>query len=128
MHFLKRGVNCFISDALEALIGAMYLDSGYKAAFTFVSGRMRPEILRVLENRHHQDYKSLLQEHCQQVYRTCPVYHLLKRSGPEHERIFWMEVEAAGKTYGPGTGRNKKTAEQEAARIAWEALAPHLEM
>ncbi|GHV71825.1 ribonuclease 3 [Spirochaetia bacterium] len=117
-----RTKKAILADALEALIGAIYLDAGYKTAFAFVSGRIGPEILRVLENRHHQDYKSLLQEHCQQVYRSCPAYHLLKRSGPEHERIFWMEVEAAGKTFGPGTGRNKKAAEQEAARMAYESL------
>jgi ribonuclease-3 len=117
-----RTKKAILADALEALIGALYLDSGYKSAFTFVSRFMGPEINRVLENRHHQDYKSLLQELSQRLYRAYPVYRLLKKSGPEHARLFWMEVLVNGGTYGPGTGRNKKSAEQEAARMAWEAL------
>jgi ribonuclease-3 len=118
-----RAKKAILADALEALIGALYLDSGYRAAYDFVSRRVEPEIRRVLENRSPRDYKSLLQEHCQRFYRSCPGYRLLKRSGPEHERTFWTEVEAGGRVFGPGTGRNKKSAEQEAARLAYEALA-----
>jgi ribonuclease-3 len=117
-----RSKKAILADAMEALIGALYLDSGYKAVFVFVSRCIAPEINRVLENRHHQDYKSLLQEFCQSLYRIYPVYRLLKRSGPEHERIFWMEVSVNGQVFGPGTGRNKKSAEQEAARMAYETL------
>ncbi|GHU61061.1 ribonuclease 3 [Spirochaetia bacterium] len=117
-----RTKNAILADALEALIGALYLDSGYKAAYTFVSSRIGPEIDRVLDNRHHRDYKSLLQELSQHLYRRYPDYHLVKRSGPEHDRLFWIEVTVDGKVFGPGMGKNKKTAEQEAARIAYEAL------
>jgi ribonuclease-3 len=119
-----RAKNAILADAMEALIGALYLDSGYKAAQNFVGSRLGPEIARVLDNRHHQDYKSLLQELSQRLYRKYPAYRLLKRSGPEHDRFFWMEVAMNGQTYGPGMGKNKKTAEQEAARIAYEALSP----
>jgi ribonuclease-3 len=114
-----RNKNAILADALEALIGALYLDSGYKAAFTFVSRRIGPEIRRVLDNRHHKDYKSLLQELSQHLYRNYPVYKVVKRSGAEHEQIFWIEVTVNGKSFGPGIGRNKKAAEQEAARIAY---------
>jgi ribonuclease-3 len=117
-----RTKNAILADALEALIGALYLDSGYKAAYAFVSRRIGPEIDRVLDNRHHRDYKSLLQELSRRVYHTYPAYRLLKRSGPEHDRFFWIEVTVDGKAFGPGMGKNKKTAEQEAARIAYEAL------
>jgi ribonuclease-3 len=118
-----RTKSAILADALEALIGALYLDSGYTEVFDFVSRQIGPEIIRVLDNRHHRDYKSLLQEISQHLYRSYPVYHLIKRSGPEHERFFWIEVTVNGKTFGPGTGRNKKTAEQEAARIAYEEIA-----
>ena len=118
-----RTKKAILADALEALIGALYLDSGYKGAFAFVSRFINPEIQRVLENRHHRDYKSLLQEFCLGLYHIYPSYRLLKRSGPEHDKLFWMEVKINGKTYGPGMGRNKKTAEQEAARAAWEILS-----
>jgi ribonuclease-3 len=117
-----RTKSAILADALEALIGAIYLDSGYKTAHGFVSARIGVEIERVLDNRHHRDYKSLLQELSQRLYRKYPVYRLLKRSGPEHERFFWTEVAVNEQTFGPGMGRNKKTAEQEAARIAYEAL------
>jgi ribonuclease-3 len=117
-----RTKKAILADALEALVGALYLDSGYKAAFHLVSRFIDPEISRVLEHRHYQDYKSLLQELCQRRFHSYPVYRLMKRSGPEHERLFWMEVAVAGNVYGPGMGRNKKTAEQEAARMAFEAL------
>jgi ribonuclease-3 len=115
----KKGI---LADALEALIGALYLDSGYKAAFSFVSRCIDPEISRVLERNYHQDYKSLLQELSQRLFRAYPVYRIVKRSGPEHERLFWMEVSVNGCVYGPCMGRNKKSAEQEAARLAWEKL------
>ena len=117
-----RTKKAILADALEALIGAIYLDSGYKNAFTFVESFISVEIERVLENRHFQDYKSLLQEFCQRLYRNYPNYHLVKRSGPEHERIFWVEVTVNGKVFGPAIGKNKKSAEREAARMAWEEL------
>jgi len=111
-----------LADALEALIGAIYLDSGHKNAADFVSRFISAEIERVLENRHYQDYKSLLQEYCQRLYKNYPVYHLVNRAGPEHSRIFWMEVSVNGRVFGPAEGRNKKSAEREAARLAYEAL------
>jgi len=111
-----------LADALEAVVGALYLDSGYKSAQAFVEGFIAPEIAKVLENRHHQDYKSLLQELCQKLYRQYPRYLVQKRCGVENDRYFWVEAAVAGKVYGPGMGRNKKAAEQEAAKLAWEAL------
>jgi ribonuclease-3 len=117
-----RTKKAILADALEALIGALYLDSGYKAAFDFVSRFLSEEIDRVADTDYHRDYKSLLQELCQRFYRSYPEYHMVKRSGPEHERMFWMEVVVNGTVYGPGMGRNKKSAEQEAARLAYDAL------
>jgi ribonuclease-3 len=117
-----RTKNAILADALEALIGALYLDSGYKAAYAFVSRLIGPEIGRVTEKNYHQDYKSLLQELSQQQYHAYPQYRMVKRTGPEHERFFWMDVTVNGIVYGPGMGRSKKSAEQEAAKIAWEAL------
>ncbi|MCL2879790.1 MAG: putative dsRNA-binding protein, partial [Treponema sp.] len=110
-------------DAMEALIGALYLDSGYKAAFDFVSRCLIPEIARVTDTGQYRDYKSLLQELCQQRFHSYPEYRLVKKSGPEHARIFWIQVTVNGSVYGPATGHNKKTAEQEAARKALEAYA-----
>jgi ribonuclease-3 len=119
-----RAKKAILADALEALIGAVYLDSGFRAAWNFVSRRIAPEIVKVLENRSAQDYKSLLQEYCQRAYKSYPLYSLVKRSGPEHDRLFFIQVTVNGESYGPCTGRSKKAAEQEAARLAWEKLAP----
>jgi ribonuclease-3 len=118
-----RNKKAILADALEAIIGALYLDSGYKSAYALVRRCIDPEISRALDNRYHQDYKSLLQELSQRLTRTYPVYQLLKRSGPEHARLFVMEVMVNGKVFGPGMGRNKKSAEQEAAKMAYEHLA-----
>jgi ribonuclease-3 len=118
-----RTKKAILADALEALIGALYLDSGYKTAFTFVSRFISLEIDQVVDNNSHRDYKSLLQELCQRYYRSYPLYRLIKRSGPEHQRFFWMEVTIENKVYGPGMGTNKKSAEQEAARLAFEELS-----
>ena len=117
-----RTKKAILADTLEALIGALYLDSGYKAAFSFISRYLNPEIDRVTERDYHRDYKSLLQELCQRQFHTYPRYHVVKHSGPDHERMYWMEVTVNGAAYGPGAGRNKKSAEQEAARLAWQAL------
>jgi len=118
-----RTKKAILADAMEALIGALYLDSGYKPAYDFVSRCITPEINKVTGDNYHKDYKSLLQEHCQRQFRCYPEYVVVKRSGPEHERTFWIEVKIGETVYGSGTGRNKKTAEQEAARMAFEKIS-----
>ncbi len=118
-----REKKAILADTLEALIGAIYLDSGYTTAFDFVSRYFIPEIDRITEKDYHRDYKSLVQEICQHNYGSYPQYRLIKRSGPDHERVYWIEVSVGGVVYGPGTGRNKKSAEQEAARMAYQAVA-----
>jgi len=118
-----RTKKAILADALEALIGAIYIDSGYKNAFDFVSHFIGAEIERVLENRHFLDYKSLLQEFCQRNYKNYPSYRLVKRSGPEHARVFWMDVTVNDEVFGPAAGSNKKNAEREAAKLAYEALS-----
>jgi len=122
-HSGGRTKKAILADAMEAVIGALYLDSGYKAAFDFVSSCIQPEIDKVTGANYHKDYKSLLQEYCQRNYHCYPEYVMVKRSGPEHERTFWMEVKINETVYGAGTGRNKKSAEQEAARVAWGVLS-----
>jgi ribonuclease-3 len=117
-----RTKKAILADAMEALIGALYLDSGYKAAFAFVSSCIDPEISKVTGDNYHKDYKSIFQEYCQRNFRCYPEYRIVKRSGPEHDRTFWIDVSVNETVYGTGTGRNKKSAEQEAAKTAWEKL------
>jgi ribonuclease-3 len=118
-----RAKKAILADAMEALIGALYLDSGYNVVFNFLHPRIEPEIAKVIDNRHTQDYKSLLQELSQRLYKTYPIYQMVKRSGPEHARLFWMEVMVNDKSYGPGMGKTKKNAEREAAKMAYEYLS-----
>jgi len=118
-----RTKKAILADAMEAVIGALYLDCGYKTAFNFVSRCLKPEIEKVTGTNYHKDYKSILQEYCQRQFRCYPEYILVKRSGPEHDRTFWMEVKIEDKIFGKGTGRNKKSAEQEAAKTAWEKIS-----
>lgn len=117
-----RSKRAILADATEALFGAYYLDSGFEAAFRFVRSLVEPEIVKVLENRHRKDYKTMLQEYAQKYHRTYPLYKLVKRTGPDHDRTFWISCELAGSAYGPAVGKNKKEAEQSAAQAAYEAI------
>jgi len=117
-----RNKKTILADAMEALIGAIYLDSGYKTAFDFVSRCIKPEIDKATGENYYKDYKSILQEYCQRQFRCYPEYRVAKRTGPEHERTFWIEVKIDETVYGTGSGRNKKSAEQEAARVTWETI------
>ncbi len=118
-----RKKKAILADATEAVIGALYLDSGFRAAERFVLDLMDPRITLVMENRHHRDYKTLLQEYVQKTYKTVPKYTLVRKSGPDHDRTFWVNVEINGNTYGPEQGKNKKEAEQAAASVAAHALS-----
>jgi len=118
-----RSKKAILADCMEAIIGAYYLDSGLKAVKPFILGNLIPEIEKVLANKHKKDYKTLLQEFAQKHYKSYPKYVVVKKSGPDHNRIFWVEVVVNGKTYGPGQGKNKKEAEQHAAGSAYSELS-----
>lgn len=107
-----------ISDSVEALIGAYYIDNGYKHARKLVEKLFYDEIIKVEQNRHVKDYKSILQELVQKRYGTVPQYSIVNTEGPEHKRTFFVNVTVGKKTYGPGTGLSKKQAEQKAAGMA----------
>jgi len=117
-----RSKKAILADCMEAIFGALFLDSGMKAAKAFILKYIVPEINKVLENKHRKDYKTLLQEYIQKKYKSYPKYQMVKRTGPDHDKTFWMEVKVGGKVYGPGKGKNKKEAEQKAAAIAFKDL------
>lgn len=104
------------SDAMEAVIGALYLDGGLAAAKNFIDRF----ILSDLESKQlFYDSKTTLQEYVQGTFKTDLTYVLLKESGPEHDKQFEVEVRIGERILGNGTGRTKKAAEQQAA---YEAL------
>lgn len=117
-----RQKNAILADALEAVIGALYLDSGYEAANKLVQELIVPEIRKVQQDRGNKDYKTFLQEYYQKMSKNCPEYELVKKTGPDHDRTFWVTVHLGQKSYGPAQGKNKKSAEQEAAHKACDAL------
>jgi ribonuclease-3 len=117
-----REKKALIADALEAIIGAYYLDSGFEAAERFVLGLVEPEILKVLQNRHRKDYKTILQEYVQKYHRSYPKYLLVQKTGPDHDRTFWISCAVGSVEYGPASGKNKKEAEQSAAKAAYDAI------
>ena len=107
-----RGRKSILSDALEAVIGAVYLDGGFASA--------KELVLRVVLNdiEHKQlfsDSKTILQELVQGQYGGDLVYRLVSEEGPDHDKKFLVEARIANVAYGQGTGRTKKSAEQEAA-------------
>jgi ribonuclease-3 len=117
-----RQKKAILADALEAVIGAVYIDSGYAPADKFVLSLITPEIAKVHEKRHRHDYKTLLQEYCQKKFKYYPEYVLVRKTGPDHDRTFVVSVRLGDSEYGPAQGKNKKEAEQAAARVACETL------
>jgi len=109
-----------LSDAYEAVIGAIYLDGGYVSAQKFILDALKEDIHSQRGLRWIADCKTHLQEQLQK-YSTAPIeYYVIKEEGPEHEKIFTVELAHEGKVMAQGSGRNKKEAEQSAARSAIE--------
>jgi len=100
------------SDALEALIGAIYLDGGFASAKEFIGNF----VLNDLEHKKlFYDSKTILQELVQANFTETISYHLIGEDGPDHNKSFFVEVHIGDECYGEGTGRTKKSAEAEAA-------------
>ncbi|MCG8572760.1 MAG: ribonuclease III [Spirochaetes bacterium] len=117
-----RNKKAIIADTFEALLGAYYLDTGLAKVRDFVIKLFRDEIKKVVDNQQGKDYKTLLQEYIQKQYKDCPTYRLIEERGPEHNKIFYMEVLLGEKILGKGEGRSKKEAEKSSAKNAYLKL------
>jgi ribonuclease-3 len=115
-----RDRSSILADAFEAVIGAIYLDSGLPAADRFIDRYLLNGVDKILSDSQHTNHKSLLQEYVQEEFKTHPKYKITAQEGPDHEKTFTVEVAVKGTVLGRGRGHNKKEAEQDAAR---EALA-----
>ncbi len=104
-----------LSDALEALIGAVFLDAGYTAACRAVQKIFAQDLEDAANIRYGTDYKTALQENLQARFGRLPEYQLLKVDGPDHGRVFTIQVSFDGRELGSGEGSSKKQAEQNAA-------------
>ena len=110
-----------LADAMEAIIGAIYLDAGYSTVKAIVLELLGERLRESAKGPGDEDYKTRLQELCAQTYDELPVYRVAD-SGPDHAKVFHAEVTVRGRSLGNGAGRSKKQAEQMAARHAWFAL------
>jgi ribonuclease-3 len=110
-----------LSDALEAVIGATYLDGGWSAAAQLVVDLLGTRIADAAAGPGLQDYKSRLQVLAAQLLEEPPAYRI-SESGPDHDKRFVASVAVGRRSRGSGEGRSKKQAEQAAARDAWHAL------
>lgn len=114
-----------LSDAFEAVIGALYMDLGMEAARSFIHDRMlETEDLRDLASKRH-NHKSALLEYLQAQGRPQPAYRVVSESGPSHDKVFEIAVFVEGTEYGRAVERSKKRAEQEAAGQALSQLKEH---
>lgn len=109
-----------LANALEAVIGAVYLDGGLEAARLVIRRMLEPEFDKIQKGKVpaiRNDYKTRLQEWVHQQGSN-PCYRLIRESGPDHEKIFCVEVLVNGAVWGAGEGKTKKDAEQQAAQQA----------
>jgi ribonuclease-3 len=111
-----------LANAMEALIGALYLDQGLAKARKFILRQFKPELERIKAGQTPPNYKALVQELVQGQKRPTPVYRLVEATGPDHSKQFTAEILVEGEALGRGTGKSKKAAESQAARAAWEKL------
>ncbi len=114
--------SALLADTYEALVAAIYLDGGLEAAATFLQRELKDAIDGGSERLFVQDYKSALQERVQGLGRPLPEYRVSGESGPDHHKMFTVEVVVSGEVLGAASGRAKKEAEQEAARQALTKL------
>lgn len=111
-----------LANAFEALLGAIFLDGGLGKSRDLIIDFLRSEIDKISVEGFIKDYKSALQELVQKKGWGLPSYIVLKEAGPKHKKVFFMEARIKGKVFGEGKGLNKKEAEQEAAKRAYEKL------
>jgi ribonuclease-3 len=117
-----RAKASLLADTLEAVLAAIYLDSSLSDVYQVVL-RCFQEDLDFIGHEGYKDYKSELQEYTQNRFGCVPTYLIVREHGPDHEKVFEVELTIRGQLQGLGTGKSKKEAEQEAARKVFEALS-----
>jgi ribonuclease-3 len=113
-----------LSSTLEALIAAIYLDGGFNAVYPVVRHLFAPMFQSETGTLPFCDHKTQLQEIVQAKHKVTPTYHLLQTSGPDHAKLFEVEVRMGGKRMAMATGSSKKEAEQNAAQAALTSVNP----
>lgn len=111
-----------LSDAFEALIGAIYIDGSIRSARKFINNNMKEVIEQALSGNEHLDYKTQFQEVIQTKGDIKISYEVLGEKGPDHDKTFVSQVKVGNKPMGAGKGKSKKEAEQKAAKNALSKL------
>ncbi len=117
-----RDKGSLLADCLEAVIASVYLDAGQQRANAFILRFFEDLIKKTCAAGGTFDYKTELQELCQERLKTLPEYRVSSETGPDHQKQFEVELSIKGTLYGRGIGRSKKEAEQRAAKEALEKL------
>jgi ribonuclease-3 len=113
-----------LCDAFEAVIGALYLDSGLEAVYQFIEPRLQDAANIALEDETLLDPRSQLQIWAQAEMSVTPQYETVDTFGPDHEREFLVEVSVGEELFGRGRGKSKQEAAQEAAKDLWNQVSP----
>jgi dsRNA-specific ribonuclease len=111
-----------LANAFESVIAAIYLDGGFHRASALISRLFAPLIEEGAIAAVYRDYKTAAQEICQTRFREVPIYILISETGPDHDKRFETGLVIGERVIATGTGKNKKEAEQQAAKMALEDL------
>ena len=128
LHNLKpgngdnKGLDTILADSYEAVIAAIYLDGGYSEAKRFIERELETAMQHGVISVEDENFKSQLLEFSQAGGLGMPRYEVIREDGPDHDRTFTIEVFINNETYGVGTGKSKKDAEQSAAELALQKL------
>jgi len=118
---MGRARQYILANALEALIGAIYIDQGYDSAQSFIEKNFTHMIENIISEGSHVDAKSLFQEKAQEFDGITPAYKTIKETGPDHDKKFTVGVYVGKDLVATGEGQSKQDAEQAAARAALES-------
>jgi len=113
-----RKKRSLLADAVEALLGAVYIDGGYEKSRSLIVRLFKEKIDTIMSSGEFHDFKTELQEKTQLLFSTIPEYKIIRQEGAEHKKLFTIEVYIEGERYGDGTGKSKKEAETLAAKEA----------
>lgn len=117
-----REKDYLLANTFEAVLGAIYLDSGYESCVQFVQRALLPKIEGIVKHRLDIDNKTKIQELAQSMYKSTPTYEVTDEQGPDHDKIFTVVVKIDNKIVGEGKGSSKQRAEEQAAKIGVEYI------
>jgi ribonuclease-3 len=118
-----RAKASILSNAFEAVAAAIYIDCGFEKTYKFLENIFGPVVEEGIKSVIYRDYKTALQEICQNRFKETPKYTLINEVGPDHDKVFEISLTVAGIITTTGIGKSKKEAEQRAARRALEEFA-----